>query len=146
MLVRSGRCTKTIFERVILCSGSMEDYVTIYENVLQETTLTQNQAQPEKNVLLSIFGRLEEVNALARYAGIKMTNNTPEGKSSHVVYIPFEQSIFELDINRFFIKVERTVRSRLFKMNKISNYGEQDEYLAVWCNETGFDDLEAAQS
>ncbi len=73
-----------------------------------------------------------------------MTPNTPEGKSSHVIYIPFEQSIFELDINVFFIVLENIFRNRFFKMNKIENVGEQYEYLAVWCNETGFSDLEAA--
>ena len=144
MTKNKGRCVYTIFEKKILCAGTMDKYCIIYRNELQETTINQNQSDNTKTVLFNMIGAIENINATARYAGVKMTANAPEGKSSHVVYIPFEQSIYELDINRLFIEVEMK-RNRLFKMNKIADLNDQEEYLAIWCNETGFFDIEAAK-
>lgn len=143
MIKNKGRCVYTIFEKKILCAGTMNKYFTIYSNELQETTTNQNQSDNTKTVLFNMLGEIENIKATARYAGVKMTPNEPEGKSSNVIYIPFEQDIYELDINKLFIEMEAK-RNRLFKMNKITDLNNQEEYLAIWCNETGFSDIEAA--
>lgn len=132
-----SRCVKTVFDRKILCSGTMTDYIIIKNRTLQGTTSNRKKAVEDFVVVDNVFGYLEAVSATTRFNGINIESNI-----THLVYIPFDQTIYELDKNTLFAEVERT-RSRLFKLEKIMNYGEQDEYLVLYCKETGFADIEA---
>lgn len=138
-LAAMNRCVKTIFERKVLCVGTMTDYVSIQRRELQGTTVNNTYAEEQFTEVDNFNGHLEARMPTQRFDGINMTDSM-----THVIYIPFDQTIYELDRNTMFAEVEKT-RNRFFKLLKIMNYGEDDEYLALFCKETGFSDLEAAE-
>lgn len=129
---RSGRCVYTVFEKQILCSGTMNDYCFIKKRELQPVKIGDLQAQEGFTTLFEMAGNLEAIKATTRFDGISISNET-----THFIYISFEQDIYELDINSLFVEIEKS-RNRLFKLLKINNFGEQDEHLLLQCKETGF--------
>lgn len=131
------RCVKTIFDRVILCAGTMTDYITIKKREIQGTTVNDNQAEESFTDIENFMGYIEAKKPTVRFDGINILNEI-----THVAYSPFDQTVYELDVNTLFIQVERN-RNRIFKLLQIMNYGEQDEYLAYYLKETGFSDIKA---
>lgn len=96
------------------------------------------QSKPVFTPVSDFAGILEAVRAVPRMEGVN-----PSTSDTHVCYIPFDQTVFEMDKNKFFIKITRT-RPRWFKFAAIVDWGEQEEYLQIRLNETGFTDLEAS--
>lgn len=139
--MNNRRCVKTIFDRKILCVGTMTDYIMIKkrEQVGINPDPNSTQASEIFTDIQDYMGYLEAVKPTTRFDGVYIDNTV-----THIVYIPFDQTTFELDKNSLFAELERT-RNRLFKMQKCMNYGEQDEYLALFLSETGFVDVEAAE-
>ena len=137
ILAVKSRCVRTVFERKILCAGTMTDYIVILRREIQGTTVNSEQADELFTEVENYNGHLEAVRPTQRFDGINISTET-----THIIYIPFDQSTYELDINTLFADVERT-RDRRFKLLKIQNYGEDDNYLALYCKEQGFNDIEA---
>ena len=135
------RCVKTIFDRKILCAGTMTDYMTIKKREQQGTGPDSNDISSKAvfTDILNQMGYLEAIRPTTRFDGVYIDRAT-----THIAYVSFDQTVYELDVNSLFIDLERN-RNRLFKMQKIMNYGEQDEYLAISLSETGFTDLQAAE-
>jgi hypothetical protein len=119
----------------------MSDFGTIKRRTQQGITgdPNDNQSSVSFTAIANYLGYLEAVKPTARFDGVYIDNTT-----THVYYTPFDQTTYELDKNSLFVEIERT-RNRLFKMQRIMNYGEQDEYLAIFMQETGFADIEAAK-
>lgn len=140
MAVTNGRCIKTLFKRQILCAGSMRDYITIYRSALQSTTFDQKQAAKNFEIVDNMIGALEARNPVKRFDGIVIDNTF-----THVIYIAYDQTIYELDLNTLFCDVEKP-RTRRFKMLNMLNLEEEDKYLAIFVKETGFSDLSAADA
>jgi hypothetical protein len=134
-----ANCVKTLFNREVLCAGTMDDFITIYNRELQGTSLDGEQAKPQFTEVSTAMGKLEARNPTQRFDGIVINNAI-----THAVYIPFTQQIYELDRNTLFVEYEST-RNRWFKLLSIMNLGEQDEYLALMVKETGFVGLEASE-
>ncbi len=132
-----NRCTKTIFDRKVLCAGTMTDYVTIQRREITGTTPNNPVGSETLTNVVDYFGYLEAIKPTQRFNGINISGNT-----THLVYIPFDQSTYELDVNTLFVLDSKT-RPRLYKLLSIENYGEQDEYLILYCKENGFADIEA---
>ena len=134
-------CVKTRFDRVILCAGTMKHCIEILSREMKapEPGVSLN-ASPEFTAVSVTAGRLEDTSGTPRYAGV----NTESGVT-HAVYISFDPDVYELDLNTCFVKVSFTNRDRYFKMKKVRNLGEQDQYIEFECAETGFTDLEAAE-
>lgn len=135
---KNGGCIYTYFEKEILCAGAMDEYVTIKERALQGTTFDSIESEELFTDVGNIFGKLEVRNPTKRYDGVTIPDSV-----THIVYIPFDQTYYELDMNKAFIEIDRS-RKRYFKMLSVKNVGEQDEYIAFFCKETGFSDLKAA--
>jgi hypothetical protein len=135
------RCVKTIFDRKILCVGTMTDYMTIKKREQVGIGPDQNDTSATEGFtdVIAYMGYMEAVKPTARFDGVYIDSAT-----THVGYIPFDQTTYELDNNSLFVELERS-RNRLFKMQRIMNFGEQDEYLALFLTETGFIDLQAAE-
>lgn len=133
------KCIKTQFTRQILCAGMMRDFIEIYSREMQRTNPGQEtQAKPDFTAVSDFAGYLEAVRDTPRMEGVN-----PADVNTHVCYIPYDQTVFELDRNKFFIKISRT-RDRWFKFTGVIDWGEQEEYLQIKLKETGFTDLEAS--
>lgn len=133
------KCIKTQFSRKILCAGSMKDYIEIYSREIIGTNPGEDeQPDPTFSAVSDFAGYLEAVRETHRQEGI----NTSES-NTHVCYIPYDQTVFEMDANKFFIKISRT-RERWFKFTGVTDWGEQEEYLQIKLKETGFSDLGAS--
>lgn len=141
---RSGRCVKTQFDREILCAGTMTDYLQIYSRAIKGTE-PGKEIQPGEDFTLQddFAGYIEAKKDTPRWSGVS-TEDQSANNFTHAGYIPFDQDIYELDVNRFFVKKPGT-RDRYFKLKGITNYGEQDEYLQLKLAETGFTDLKASE-
>lgn len=135
------RCTKTMFDRIILCSGTMTDYMSIKKREQQGTSPDPDDtsATEKFTTVENYMGYIEAIKPTARYDGVHIDSTI-----THIAYIPFDQTTYELDLNTLFVDLERQ-RNRFFKLKRIMNYGEQDEYLALSLTETGFTDLQAAE-
>jgi len=132
------RCVKTIFSRITLCAGTMDNYIKVLER-RQVGGGFNGPGITETFTLVSEFmGKIEVRNPTARFAGVGIEDGV-----THIVYIPFDQTIYEMDNGKLFIEIERQ-KNRRFKLLSCSNLDEQDSYLALYCRETGFVDKEAA--
>lgn len=136
----SNRCIKTIFDRQILCAGTMTDFVLIKRRAIQGTTPNTTQATEAFTDVADFMGHLEVRNPTKRFDGVVISD-----KVTHVVYIPYDQDIYEEDYNTLWVEVEQT-RNKNYKMDGVLNVGEQDEYLALFLVERGFVDLEATEA
>ncbi len=138
-----GKCIKTQFSRVILCAGTMNDYIEVLSRVQKGTEIGGNNESSEEFTTVDDFaGYLEPVKATRRFNGVSLEDQSAPN-FTHACYIPFDQDVYELDINTFFVRITRD-RPRYFKLKGIINYGEQDEYLQLQLAETGFTDLKAS--
>jgi len=131
------RCTKTIFSRTILCAGTMTDYIMIKSRVQQGSGVDETDISHTFTNIANYMGYLEDRNPVQRFDGIVIGDNV-----THIIYIPYEQEVYELDKNTIFIEVEST-RNKYYKPLSMIEYNEQ--YLAFYCMETGFTDLVAAE-
>ena len=125
-------CTKTRYDRKILCAGAMTDYMTIKKSEQGTTDFGDSQADPIMTIIRSYFGYLEVVRPSIRFDGISIDKT-----STHYWYIPFEQDVYELDVNSLFVTREGA-KERIFKLNEIENYDEQDRWLALHLEAKGF--------
>lgn len=135
----ANRCTKTIFDRVILCAGAMTDYFMIKSRALQGTTANNTQLSGQFATIINMLGYLEAKKPTQRFDGVNIG-----AEVTHLGYLPFDQTVYELDKNTCFVEIERN-KNRYFKLLSIMNYGEQDEYILFYLKETGFTDIEAAK-
>lgn len=134
-------CTKTRYNKIVLCAGSMTDCIEIVKRVSGTTEPGEAiQATPTFELVAAMPGLAEDVAGVARFDGI----NIEDGKT-HVVYISFDPEIYQLDRNVLFIRIDSDYQERYFKMLKIKNYGEQNQYIEIDLKETGFTDLEASK-
>jgi len=131
------RCVKTMFTRQILCAGTMDNYIKILERKQVGGGFNGPDITETFTAVFEFMGKLEIINPTARFNGVNIGDNI-----THIIYIPFDQAIYELDINTLFVEIERQ-KNRRFKLLSISNLDEQDTYLALYCKETGFVDKEA---
>jgi hypothetical protein len=117
----------------------MKDYIEIYSRAMPGTNPGKTiQSKPVFSPVIDYAGILEAVRATPRQEGVN-----PSDADTHVCYIPYDQTVFEMDKNKFFIKITRS-RSRRFKFTAVMDWGEQEEYLQIRLKETGFTDLEAS--
>jgi hypothetical protein len=133
-------CTKTRYNRKILCAGAMTDYMTIKKSEQGTTDLDDIQAEPTLTIIRSYFGYLEAVRPSIRFDGVSIDRT-----STHYWYIPYEQDIYELDVNSLFVTREGT-KERIFKLNEIENYDEQDRWLALHLEAKGFSENGATEA
>ena len=142
-VTKKGRCVKTQFNKEILCAGSMQDLVEVLKRVQGTTEVGESIESSEIFTLVADFaGYLEASKATRRFNGVSMEDQSAPN-FTHAGYIPFDQDVYELDVNSFFVRLTRD-RSRYFKLKAIKNFGEQDEYLQLQLAETGFDDIKAS--
>lgn len=133
-------CIKTQYTRQIICAGAMKDFIEINSRSMPGTNPGKTiQSEPTFTKIIDFAGLLEAVRATPRMEGVNTSSS-----DTHVCYIPYDQTVFELDKNEFFIKITRT-RSRYFKFTAVMDWGEQEEYLQIRLTETGFSDLEASR-
>ena len=116
----------------------MKDFIEIYTRTIPGSNPGKDQPDPEFTLVSDFAGILEAVRATPRQEGVNSSDS-----DTHVCYIPYDQTIFEMDKNKFFIQITRT-RSRRFKFTAVMDWGEQEQYLQLRLNETGFTDLEAS--
>ena len=132
-------CIKTQYTKQIICAGAMKDFIEILSRTMAGTNPGQtNQSKPSFTTVADFAGLLEAVRATPRMEGVN-----PEDSNTHVCYIPYDQTVFKMDKNKFFIRITRT-RTRLFKFSGVIDWGEQEQWLQIKLKETGFEDLEAA--
>jgi hypothetical protein len=134
------KCTKTRYDREILCAGAMTDYMTIKSSTAGTTDFGDVQAEPTLATIRSYFGYLETVRPSIRFDGVSIDRT-----STHYWYIPYEQDIYELDVNSLFVTKEGT-KERIFKLNEIENYDEQDRWLALHLEAKGFSENTATEA
>lgn len=132
-------CIKTQYTRQIICAGAMKDLIEIYSREMKGTNPGKTiQSEPVFTPVSDFAGLLEAVRATPRMEGVN-----PSSSDTHVCYIPYDQTIFEMDKNKHFIDITRT-RPRRFKFTAVMDWGEQEQYLQIRLTETGFKDLEAS--
>lgn len=140
---RNGRCVKTQFDKEILCAGTMTDWIEILSREIQGTE-PGGSTQPTETftAIVSYPGYLEAMKYTPRWDGVSTVDQSADN-FTHVAYIPFDQDVYELDVNKLYVKRSGT-RDRYFKLKGIKDYGERDTYLQLQLAETGFTDLEAS--
>ena len=145
-IIKKGRCVKTQFERKILCAGTLQDLIRIQRREIKGTNPGQStQAGFTFTDVARMAGCLEQYLSRnsRRFDGVS-TEDSAGPAFTHEAYITFDQEVYELDYNTLYVRYEGK-RDRLFKLKGIVNYGEQDEWLQLHLQETGFADREAAQ-
>ena len=135
MAVRK-RCIKTIFSRTILCAGTMTDYVMIKKRELEGSGVNETTINEGFTDIAQYMGYVEDRLPVKRFDGVSISDEI-----THIIYIPYEQAVYELDRGSLFVDFECT-RNRRFTLLAINPY--QEDYIALYCRETGFSDLEAA--
>lgn len=140
--IRNGRCLKTQFDKVILCAGTMNTYVEILSRELQPTSINNDTTVEEFSDIAQFLGYIEETKSTPRWNGVS-THDQSGPATTHAAYIPFDQTVYELDINKLYIRISGT-RNRLLKLKGIKNYDEEDKYILMYLDETGFEDLAGA--
>lgn len=130
------RCIKTIFSRTILCAGTMTDFITIKKRELLSRKLNDTESKEKFSTILSCMSKVETKNPTTRFDGVNI-----EDSVTHIVYIPYDQDIYELDKNSLFVEWEKN-KNRNLKLMSSMDYRE--DYIALFCKETGFVDKEAA--
>lgn len=133
-------CTKTMFDRKILCAGGMTHYGVIVNHEASTTGIGDLQATPVQAVVRGYLGLLEKIRDTVRFAGVSIDRS-----STHVFYIPFDLDVYELDVNKLFVLVKGR-KERRFKLNKIGDYGEQEKWLVLSLEEKGFSENSANEA
>ena len=131
-------CNKTLFTKEILCSGSMNDYVTIYSRSIKGTSPDEYVASETLTTVWSVFGKMEAISPTFRFDGVNISKGT-----THLCYLPYDETIETMDQNTLWLGKQGRVnstKSKYYKMLGIKNFGEQDEYLILFLQETGFTD------
>lgn len=141
-----GRCIYTSFTKTILCAGTMRDLVEILRREIKgiEPGLRTQAEEVFTSVYrgAGYFEGMTMIRPTVRFDGVA-TADSAGTDFTHFAYIPYDQDIYELDTGSLFVRMGN-VRQRLFKLKGIINYGEEDTYLQLKLNETGFENLEAA--
>ncbi len=135
----NNRCIKTVFTRTILCAGTMQDYIKIVRREYSGSDVNETVTQETFTTVDEFMGYLEVRNPTQRFDGVNIASNI-----THIVYIPFDQTVYELDRNTLFVELEK-IRNRYLKLVAVEDFHEQEDYLALYCTESGFTDLEGAQ-
>jgi len=137
-----NRCVKTQFDKEILCAGTMTDLIEILSRAIQGTEPGLSADPTEAfTPIVSYAGYLEEKKFTPRWDGVS-TEDQSAGNFTHVAYVPYDQTVYELDINTLFVRITDT-RNKLYKLKGIKEYG--DYYIQLQLAETGFEDLTAAE-
>jgi hypothetical protein len=110
----------------------MTDYMTVVKATAGTTGFSSTQATPTLTTVRAYFGLLEVTRPTVRFDGV-----TIEPTSTHIWYIPYEQDVYELDVNSLYVKLEGT-KERIFKLDKIENYDESDQWLSLYLIDKGF--------
>jgi hypothetical protein len=110
----------------------MTDYMTIVKATAGTTGFESTQATPTLTTIRSYFGLLEVTRPTVRFDGVTITPI-----SSHIWYIPYEQDIYELDLNSLYVKLEGS-KERIFKLDKIEIYDESNQWLLLYLVDKGF--------
>ena len=131
------KCVKTIFSKQILCAGSMCNYIKVLNRTQTPGGWESNTPIETFEIKYTMMGYIEAIKPTSRFNGINIADGI-----THLVYLPFEQTIYELDRNSLYIEIERQ-KNRRFKLEQIEDYGEQGNYLVLYCRELGFTDIEA---
>ena len=132
-------CIKTQYSIQIICAGAIKDFIEILSLTKDGTNPGKtNQSKPSFSSVIDFAGLLEAVRHTSRMEGVN-----PTDADTHVCYIPYDQTVFEMDKNKFFIRITRS-RPRLFKFSGVIDWGEQEQWLQIKLKETGFTDLEAS--
>lgn len=134
-----GHCLYTAFTKTILCAGTMTDLLEIVKREQQPRQAGEGQASEGFTSISDSLGYLEDANGTPRFDGVSIADGV-----THAGYIPFDQDIFELDRGSLWVRYTGTNRTRLFKLIRVQDYHEQEEYILLQLTERGFDDLEAA--
>lgn len=95
--------------------------------------------------LYSMAGVLESANYSGSLGAFISGVNTGD-TITHEAYFPFEETLFELGIDKLFIYVEYSTRGRRFKVKGIEPYGAGNKWLKVSLVEKGFADKEATKA
>ena len=141
-----SRCIKTQFNRVVLCAGTMQDYLIILSRAIAGTEPgLSNQPGEVFTQIDNPAGYIEASKPTPRWNGVSTADQSAPN-FTHVAYIPFDPDIYKLDVGTLFVKKpgDTSDLDRLFKLKGINNWGEQDEYLQLTLAETGFNDLAGA--
>lgn len=134
-----NQCQRMIFSKKILCAGTMDTYLFIKSRQSAGTDIDNLHPTMTFTTVYECMAGFEEVKPTYRFDGI-----TIDSTITHIAYIPFEQSVYELDTNKLFVEKEGQ-RNRYFKLKPIRDYGEQGEWLVLYLTETGFSDLQASE-
>ncbi len=129
----------TIFEKIKLSPGTMTDFVHIQERIEKPAKIGSMNSTIDFINKWNGMTKLEVVKPTFRFEGV----NIPAG-TTHLEYMPFDNTVFELDGNSFFVKYpskKRGLKERYFKLEGKINFGEQDEYLLLYLRETGFSEF-----
>lgn len=141
---RKGRCVYTQFDKKILCAGSLNKILRIQERTEGRTNPGDDgNPSPVFTLIDDPIGELEAVKYTRRFDGVSMEDQSADN-FTHVGYIPFDQDIYELDVNTMFVEIEAT-RNRRFKLKGIQDYDEEGQWLQLKLAETGFSDLDGAK-
>ncbi len=140
---RRGRCVYTQYDREILCAGTLDSVFMIKKRTSGGTSPGKS-IQPKMvfTDVVDSFGRLEVKKSTRRFDGVSIMDQSQDN-FTHAGYIPFDQDVYELDVNTLFVDIEDT-RNRRFKLKSIEKYNEGSQWLQLKLAETGFADLEAS--
>ena len=140
---RKGRCLKTSFDRVILCAGTMTDWIEIVKREIQTSEPGYNGETEVFTSVANYPGRIEALKYTTRFDGTTITD-TSGSSFTHVVYIPFDQTVYELDLGSLWVKISRTKDRYLKLTGGIKDVYEQEQYLELALIETGFTENQAS--
>lgn len=140
---RRGRCVYTQFDKQILCAGTLDKLFRIQSRVQSGSQPGQTGNPIETFTTVSeIEGKLEAVKYTQRFAGVA-TEDQSQPNFTHVGYISYDQTLYELDLNTFYVETEGQ-RNRRFKLKGIQDYDEESQWMQLQLAETGFSDLDGA--
>ena len=119
----------------------MTDWIKIERRSQQARSPGDGQSGESFASVTACAGYLEANTGSRRFDGVSI-----DSRLTHAAYIPYDQTIFELDRGSLWVLFEGKSRSRRFALLAIQDYHEQEEYILLQLTERGFSDLEAAKA
>jgi len=144
---RKGRCVYTMFDKETLCAGTLDDILTVKTRTQQGTNPGHTYQPSEQFTTVGVYdGYLERVRPTRRWNGVSMVDQSAENYT-HVGYIAYDDTVYELDINRCYVEVEGpSGKTRRFKLKYAPEaYGTDDEWMILRLAETGFTENAASE-
>lgn len=130
-----SKCKIKNLDRVKLCTGDLNNRISIEERVLTPPVLGESSPVETFTVIKSVWAGVQTSRGTRRFYGVNI-----EASATHLFYIRYNPELPLLDGDNYFIHY----KSRYFRILRVTDNDEEEYFVILQCVERGEDDKTAS--